>query len=198
MNCNGCIPTLTVFACLTLGMTATCQADDAQQSQARAARTAAGRDGTHDFDFNQGTWRTHIRRNLTPLAGKSEVVELDGEVRVRPIWNGKAFLEEIEADGSRGHWQAMTLFLYNPQARQWSMSFASSANGRLDTPMIGSYADGRIALYQHEDVDGRAIFVRGVWSDITPTSHSYEEDFSDDGGKTWVTSFTARLTKVSS
>jgi len=158
----------------------------------------AQRDGQHDFDFNLGTWETRIERNLTPLTGRKELIELKGVVRVRPVWNGKAMLEEIEADGPRGHWQAMTLFLYDPQAHQWSLSYASSAVGRLDAPMIGSFTNGRVELYQQDKLDGRAIFVRGIWSDITPTSHVYQEDYSDDGGKTWDRAFTARLTRMAS
>ena len=182
-----------IAACAALGLVAPCHADDVP-----AAAAGATRDGQHDFDFNLGVWKTHITRNMTPLTGRTELVELHGTVRVRPVWNGKAMLEEIEADGPRGHWQAMTLFLYNPQTRQWSMSFANSANGKLDVPMIGSSAGGRIELYQQDNVGGRSIFVRGAWSDITPTSHSYQEDYSDDGGKTWEPSFTARLTKEAS
>jgi len=61
------------------------------------------RDGQHDFDFNLGTWKTHIRRLLHPLSGSDEWVELDGTVAVRKVWGGHAQLEEIEADGSTGH-----------------------------------------------------------------------------------------------
>jgi hypothetical protein len=74
------------------------------------------RDGQHDFDFNIGTWKTHIRRRLHPLTGSDDWVELDGTVTVRKFWDGRAQLEEIEADGSTGHFEGLTLFLYNPEA----------------------------------------------------------------------------------
>jgi hypothetical protein len=87
------------------------------------------RDGQHDFDFNLGTWKTHIRRLLHPLSGSDEWVELDGTVAVRKVWGGHAQLEEIEADGSTGHFEGLTLFLYNPEAHQWAQYFANSAAG---------------------------------------------------------------------
>jgi hypothetical protein len=59
------------------------------------------RDGQHDFDFNIGVWHTHIRRVLDPLSGSGNSVELNGTVTVRKIWDGRAQLEEIEADGPR-------------------------------------------------------------------------------------------------
>src|SRR6266702_6931854 len=80
-------------------------------AQAATPPTPAVHDGQHDFDFNIGVWHTHIKRILDPFAGSSESVELNGTVTVRKVWDGKAELEEIEADGPKGHWEGLTLFL---------------------------------------------------------------------------------------
>jgi hypothetical protein len=152
------------------------------------------RDGQHDFDFNIGNWHTHIKRLLHPLSGSNDWVELNGTVVVRKVWNGRAQLEEIEADGSVGHFEGMTLFLYDPKAHQWSLSFASSDDGILGPPAIGEFKNGRGEFFDQETYNGRAIMVKGVWSDITPGSHRFEQSFSDDGGKTWETNFIANLT----
>jgi len=153
------------------------------------------RDGQHDFDFNIGTWKTHIRRLVHPLTGSNDWVELNGKVHVRKVWNGRAQLEEIEADGSTGHFEGLTLFLYNPQAHQWGQYFADSATGVLAPPQIGAFKNGRGELFDQELFNGRSIFVRFVWSDITPNSHHVEQSFSDDGGKTWEPNFVATLTR---
>ena len=79
------------------------------------------RDGQHDFDFNMGTWKTHIKY-LRQLSTGSTWVEFDGTVVVQKIWDGRAQLEEIEADGSEGHFEGLTLFLYDPESRQWSQN----------------------------------------------------------------------------
>jgi hypothetical protein len=160
-----------------------------------AALPADARDGQHDFDFNFGTWKTHIKRILDPLAGSSKSIELNGTVTVRKIWDGRAQLEEIEADGPNGHWQGMTLFLYNPQAHQWSQSFVNSKSGVLTPPLIGAFKDGRGELFASDTFNDRAILVRAVWSDIKQDSHHFEESYSDDGGKTWAPAFIATLTR---
>ena len=41
------------------------------------------RDGQHDFDFNIGTWKTHVSRLQNPLAGSTTWVEYDGISVVR-------------------------------------------------------------------------------------------------------------------
>jgi len=160
-----------------------------------ADATPVARDGAHDFDFDLGIWKTHITRRLHPLTGSDETIQLNGTVTVRKVWDGRAQLEEIEADGPKGHWEGATLFLYNPQARQWSMNFANSSNGTLAAPMIGSFQDGRGELITQDTLDGRSILVRAVWSDFTPTSHTYQESYSADGGRTWEVAFTAKKTK---
>jgi hypothetical protein len=153
------------------------------------------RDGQHDFDFNVGVWRTHIKRILDPLSGSTGSIELNGTVTVRRVWDGRAELEEIEADGPNGHWEGMTLFLYNPEAHQWSQTFANSKTGVLTPPLIGAFKDGRGELFSQDTIKDRAILVRAVWSDITPDSHHFEESYSDDGGKTWAPAFIANLTR---
>jgi hypothetical protein len=153
-------------------------------------------DGQHDFDFNIGVWHTHIKRTLDPFAGSAESIELNGTVTVRKVWDGKAELEEIEADGPKGHWQGLTLFLYNPSAHQWSQSFANSKVGALSSSNIGEFTDGRVVLTGQDTLNDRTILVRAVWSDIKPNSHQYEESYSNDGGTTWVRSFIANLTRL--
>lgn len=153
------------------------------------------RDGQHDFDFNVGVWRTHIKRILDPLSGSTHSIELNGTVTVRRVWEGRAELEEIETDGPNGHWEGITLFLYNPEAHQWSQTFANSKTGVLTPPLIGAFKDGRGELFSQDTFKDRAILVRAVWSDITPDSHHFEESYSDDGGKTWAPAFIANLTR---
>jgi hypothetical protein len=163
---------------------------------AAEAQAGAPRDGQHDFDFNIGVWKTQIKRILDPLSGSAGSMLLNGTVTVRKVWDGRAQMEEIEADGPNGHWEGLTLFLYNPEAHQWSQTFADNKFGVLTTPLIGAFKDGRGELFSQETVNGRSILVRAVWSAITPDSHHFEESFSDDGGKTWAPAFIANLTRA--
>lgn len=156
------------------------------------------RDGAHDFDFNFGVWKSHISRLVHPLTGSQESIELNGTVAVRKVWDGKAWLEEMEADGPKGHWEGMSVFLYNPHSHQWSQTFVNSAQGMFTGAMTGSFHDGRGELYSQDTVDGRAVLVRGTWSNIAADSHRYQEAYSTDGGKTWQTVFTADLTRQKS
>lgn len=154
------------------------------------------RDGQHDFDFEIGTWKTHLRRLVHPLTGSTTWIEYEGTTVVRKIWNGRANLVELEADGSGGHFEGLSLRLYNPESHQWSLNFANSNSGTLSQPTIGEFKHGRGEFFDQETVNGRAIFVRFVISDITPDSCRFEQAFSEDGGKTWKVNWIATDTRV--
>jgi hypothetical protein len=165
-------------------------------SKASAPRTPTRRDGQHDFDFEIGTWKTHLSRLLHPLSGSTTWVEYEGTSVVQKVWNGRANLLELEADGPAGHFEGLSLRLYNPQSHQWSLNFASSNGGSLSQPTIGEFKNGRGEFYDQETLNGRAILVRFVISEITPTSAHFEQAFSDDGGKTWEVNWIATDTRV--
>ena len=161
------------------------------------ASAAAQRDGSHDMDFNFGTWHTDIARTPDPFGDPANVVHMSGTVTVKPIWNGKGELEEIEADGPKGHWEGANLFLYDPTAHQWIQTYVDSSEGRFDEPSgIGEYRDGTVEYYSSDVVRGRTILDRAIWSDIQPDSHTYTESFSDDGGRSWHPAFVAHLTRI--
>ncbi len=160
-----------------------------------SAQQNSTRDGQHDFDFEIGTWKTHLKRLLHPLTGSTTWVEYEGTSVVRKISDGRANLVELVADGPAGHFEGLNLRLYNPQAHQWSLNFASSAGGTLGPPTIGGFKDGRGEFFDQEPFNGRAILVRFVVSDITPTSCRFEQAFSDDGGKTWEVNWIATDTR---
>jgi hypothetical protein len=165
-------------------------------SKASAQRVPTQRDGQPDFDFEIGTWKTHLSRLLHPLSGSTTWVEYEGTSVVRKVWNGRANLLELEADGPAGHFQGLSLRLYNPQSHQWSLNFASSSAGSMSPPTIGEFKNGRGEFFNQETLNGRAILVRFVISEITLTSCRFEQAFSDDGGKTWEVNWVATDTRV--
>jgi hypothetical protein len=157
---------------------------------------AQPRDGQRDFDFEMGSWRTHLRRLQRPLTGSTSWVEYNGTTVVRKVWDGRANLVELDVDGPAGHIEGLSLRLYNPQARQWSLNFSNSAGGMLTAPVIGEFRNGRGEFYGQDTLNGRAILVRFVITVVNPDSAHFEQAFSDDGGKTWEVNWIATDTKV--
>lgn len=158
----------------------------------------AAQGGPHDFDFEFGMWQAHLARLVHPLTGSKEWTHLAGPSVVRKVWNGRANLGEIELDGPSGHIEGLSLRLYDPQTRQWSIRFSNSRDGELGEPMIGGFKDGRGEFFDRESFHGRMIDVRFVFSNITRNAFRFEQSFSADGGKTWEPNWIATFTRVTS
>ena len=184
---------VSAVACLPFQATAQ-QKSDATKNASRVS--PAPSDGQRDFDFEIGTWKTQLKRLLNPLTGSTKWVEYEGTTIVRKVWNGNANLVELDVSGSAGSIKALSLRLYNPESRQWSLNFANIKGGVLSLPTIGEFKNGRGEFYNQETLNGRAILVRFVISDITANSCRFEQAFSDDGGKTWEVNWIATDTRI--
>ena len=163
---------------------------------AAAEKPAVGRDGQSDFAFFVGTWKLHNRRLTKPLIGATTWYEFDCTSVARHIWNGRASMDDLECDTPKGHVQGMTLRLYNPESRQWSLYWVNSARPVMDVPVVGEFKDGVGEFFDQEVYEGRSIFVRYRWSNIKPRSYTWEQAFSTDGGKTWETNWVTEGKRV--
>ncbi len=168
-----------------------------QAAATKQATPAALRDGAHDFDFEIGSWKIHLKKLMNPLTGSTTWVEFDGTSVTRKIWDGRSQIEEFETDSpTSGHIEGLTLRLYNPAAHQWNLNWATSKTGAFGVPTIGEFKNGRGEFYDWEPINDRMVLVRFVWSDITPTTAHFEQSFSTDGGKTWEVNWITDQTRV--
>ncbi len=173
----------------------------AQQHSGMSATSAAQKssepNGQHDFDFEIGSWKIHLKRRLDPLTGSNIWVEFDGTSVTRKVWDGRAQLEEFETDSpAAGHIEGLTLRLFNPQTHQRSLYWANSKGGPIFPPQIGEFKNGRGEFYGQDTLNGKLIFVRFIWSDTTTNKPHFEQSFSDDGGKTWEVNWITDQTRV--
>jgi hypothetical protein len=193
MNASKPIVLGNLIACMVLlAMPVKSRTSDA----AHAAEPAAGRDGQHDFDFEIGIWKTHLKRLAHPLTGSTTWVEYDGTSSIRKIWKGRANMVELEVDGPAGHIEALSLRLYNPESHQWSLNFSNSRGGTMATPSVGEFKNGRGEFIDQESLGPRMILVKFVIQQISPSVCHFEQSYSDDGGKSWELNWVADDTLV--
>jgi hypothetical protein len=151
-------------------------------------------DGRADFDFLFGRWRVHNRRLLRRLEGSADWEEFETALETRPVLGGLGNIDRFtRADPS---WEGLTLRLFDPDARSWSIWWAATSDpGRLDPPVVGGFADGHGTFFGDDEHDGRPVRVLYEWKDITPASARWEQAFSADEGETWETNWVMTLSR---
>jgi hypothetical protein len=130
---------------------------DGANTQANAAH-----DGSHDFDFAFGTWRTHIKSLDRPLTGTHSWASMEGIKVSRPLWRGRAQWEEITAAGAAGRIEGATLVIYSPESRQWTQT-SVSPDSVIGTPLIGKFKNGVGEFVAPELFNGRTVLARATW-----------------------------------
>jgi hypothetical protein len=156
----------------------------------------ASGDHQHDFDFEFGQWTAKLSRRLRPLTGSSEWVAYEGTSVVHPLWKGRSNVGELDVSGSAGRIEGLTVRLYDPAARRWTVRFASSRDGELTPGLVGGFTEGRGEFMDQEVLDGKPICVRFVFSELTRDTFRFEQAFSADEGKTWEVNWVATFTRV--
>lgn len=143
---------------------------------------------TGDFDFIHGQWAVHHHK-LADNTDRDcrEWVDFDGRGDARPVLGGLGNVDTVTATLPGGRsFEGLSLRLYDPGAGLWRIWWSATTNpGRLDPPVEGRFRDGRGTFRGDDVIAGRPAVVRFVWSQITPTSARWEQDFSFDGGTTW-------------
>lgn len=153
-------------------------------------------DGARDFDFEFGAWTATVSRLVQPLSGSTTWVNYRGTSVVRKVWDGRANLGELKVEGPAGHIEGLSFRLYNPATGQWSIRWANSRDGELSLPMIGGFHDGIGEFYNQELFNGRAVFVRFIFSGITERTFRLEQAFSADGGQSWEANWIASFERM--
>jgi hypothetical protein len=193
------MPFARLFPALIAVLLAAVPAAGQTPSPAADATKPAARDGSKDFDWMVGSWKADLKRLVNPLTGSTTWVEYEGTQTTTTILNGKAVMDEFVVDSAatKTKVEALTIRLYNPANQTWSIYWANAKNGEFSMPAtVGRWTNGRGEFYDHEQLNGRWILVRYVWSNVTPTSAHFEQAFSEDGGKTWEVNWISNITRV--
>jgi uncharacterized protein (TIGR02246 family) len=160
---------------------------------AAPARSAEPLDPQRAFDFEFGAWTVQISRLAEPLSGSTQWLDYSGTSIVRPWWGGRANVGELRVEGPAGRIDGMSVRLYEPATRQWTIRWSNARTGELEAPMVGGFTDGVGTFYNQERFGGRAVLVRFIFSAITAASFQLEQAYSADGGKTWEANWMARF-----
>lgn len=144
-----------------------------------------------------GTWRVHNRRLRLPLSGSTEWDEFEGTSVARPVWNGKANMDEVHFESPLGLIEGCSLRFYDSKTRLWSIYWGTAKSGLTPVATVGAFDDRGVGeFFDSESYEGKDIICRYRWSGITDEECRWEQAFSVDDGVTWETNWTMQFTRT--
>jgi hypothetical protein len=147
--------------------------------------------GFADFDFLIGEWDVENEFLKERLAGCTEWERFAATSRATKVMDGHANLDQFFVPAL--NFTGMTLRLYDPKTRLWSIYWSDTRTCRLFPPTIGKFADGRGEFYGDDVEGGTSVKIRFIWT--RGASPRWEQSMSGDGGETWELNWVMKFTR---
>ncbi len=147
--------------------------------------TASATSSKNDFDFFEGKWNLHNRKLKSRLSNCTEWAEFESTQEMYRVLNGIGNVDNFLATFDGQPFEGMTVRLFNPKTKLWSIYWADSNEGKLDPPVLGSF-ENKVGHFFTKDIfNNKEIVVVFQWDARDENNPVWRQAFSDDKGKTW-------------
>lgn len=138
-----------------------------------------------DFDFFVGNWKIHNRMLKKKPDNTTEWTEFESTQEMHVILRGIGNVDNFIAERNGKPFEGMTLRLFNPQTRLWSIYWADSNFGVLGLPpVVGSFENKVGHFFSKDNYDGKTFFTVYRWDARDASNPVWSQATSEDG-KTW-------------
>jgi hypothetical protein len=155
--------------------------------------TASPTSSASDFDFLVGKWKMHNRHLNKRLESCQDWTEFDSDDENSKILAGTADMDTYSTThfpGQEGKlFEGLTLRLFDPKTRLWSLYWIASNTGTIDPPQVGSFENGVGHFFAKDTFKGKPIIIVYRWDSRNKERPVWGQAFSADDGKTWEWNF---------
>jgi hypothetical protein len=155
--------------------------------------TASATSSRSDFDFLVGKWKMHNRHLDKRLENCKKWAEFDSSSVNTKILAGTADMDTYattQFPGKEGKlFEGLTLRLFDPKTRLWSLYWIASSTGMIDPPVVGSFENGIGHFFGKDTLKGKPVIVVFRWDARNKERPFWGQAFSADKGKTWEWNF---------
>ena len=138
-----------------------------------------------DFDFLAGNWNIANKKLKSRLQNSNEWESFNARQDVKLILNGIGNTDRYYANLNGKDFEGMTLRLFDPKTKLWSIYWADSNNGKLDIPVVGSFENNIGRFYTKDTYKGKKVIAMFKWDKTNPDKPVWSQALSADNGKTW-------------
>lgn len=158
--------------------------------------TASDSSSKNDFDFFKGKSNIINKKLKTRLSNCREWIEFPSTQEMYTILNGIGNIDNFLATFDGEPFEGMTVRLFNPLTKLWSIYWSDSNTGVLDKPVVGSF-ENKVGHFFSKDIyENKDVIQVFRWDARDEKNPVWSQAMSDDKGKTWEWNWYMFMTKV--
>lgn len=150
----------------------------------------------HDFDFFEGKWKLHNKKLKSRLSNCNEWIEFESTQEMYRILNGIGNIDNFLATFDKQPFEGMTVRLFNPKTKLWSIYWADSNEGKLDPPVVGSFENNVGHFFTKDMLKGKKVVLVFRWDARDKENPVWSQALSDDNGITWEWNWYMYMSKI--
>lgn len=147
----------------------------------------------NDFDFLQGSFEVRGRRLADPFDPSSGWTDVSATSEALLLFDGAVSIDEMWFPEEQRF--GMSLRLFDPRSRTWTVRWVDGRGGALQPPVAGHWQGDHCLLTGPDDYRGRPVERSHSWRDAADSSAQWEQCYSVDGGHTWQPNQTMTFTR---
>lgn len=147
--------------------------------------TASSTSSKHDFDFYIGKWQLNNRKLKIKLDNCTEWEAFESTQEMYPILNGIGNIDNYLATINEEPFEGMTVRLFNPKTKLWTLYWADSNQGVLQPGVTGSFENKVAHFFTKDTFNEKEIYVVFRWDARDTENPIWSQAFSIDKGETW-------------
>ena len=150
----------------------------------------------HDFDFYEGKWKLRNRKLKSRLNNSTEWTEFESTQEMYRVLNGLGNIDNYLATFDGVPFEGMSVRLFNPKTKLWSIYWADSNEGVLQPAVVGSFENNIGHFFAKDSFNGKEILVVFRWDVRDKENPIWSQAFSDDNGETWEWNWYMYFSKI--
>ena len=136
----------------------------------KLAITASKTSSKNDFNYLVGKWNIRNRTLREPLTGSDEWAEFDATQELHPILLGLGNFDIFQTQLDGKPFEGLTVRLFDPETRLWTIYWADSNAVKLDGGKVGSFDGDEGEFFGREVVAGNDVVVKFHWDRRNPNA----------------------------
>jgi hypothetical protein len=150
----------------------------------------------YDFDFFQGKFKLRNKKLKSLFNNCDEWVEFESTQEMYKVLNGLGNIDNFLATRDGKSFEGMTVRLFNPKTKLWSLYWADSDKGKFDSPVIGSFENNIAYFFTKDLINEVEVIVVFRWDSTDKNNPVWSQAFSNDNGKNWEWNWYMYMTRI--